>query len=196
MNFQPANQTGAPKATFGAGPGRKALESAGRQQKAEDKEFGVADALSLSESVTVSAAPEKVWDLVADITRMGDWSPETTSASWVGGDGPAVGAKFKGSNKRGFMKWSTTCEVLAADRGSKFSFLRPSGIDDGTEWSFTMQAKDGATVLTESAQQRRAPGGMARLAGRVMFGSDREAQVRQGMRTTIERIKAAAEAGS
>jgi uncharacterized protein YndB with AHSA1/START domain len=153
------------------------------------------EALNLSESVTIDAPPERVWDLVADVTRMGQWSPETTAASWLGGaSGPAVGAKFKGRNQKGMMRWSTTCEVTTAERGREFSFVRVSRIDDGTDWSFTMRSEgEGKTVLTETAKQRRMPGGPVRLAGRLMFGGDRNEQLRRAMRTTIERIKAAAE---
>jgi hypothetical protein len=93
------------------------------------------------------------------------------------------------------MRWATTCEVTAAERGSRFSFVRVSRIDDGTDWTFAMEPRDGGTLLTESARQRRLPNSAARLAGRITFGSDREEQIRQGMRTTIERIKAAAESG-
>ena len=39
-------------------------------------------------SAGIAADPEVVYDLISDITRMGEWSPETTSASWVSGDGP------------------------------------------------------------------------------------------------------------
>ena len=56
-----------------------------------------------------AAKPEAVWSLVSDPTRMGEWSPENTGAEWIkGADGPAVGAKFRGSNARGRMKWKTT----------------------------------------------------------------------------------------
>jgi uncharacterized protein YndB with AHSA1/START domain len=152
--------------------------------------------MSLSDTVIVAAPPEAVWDLVADVTRMGEWSPETTAAWWLGGATKAgAGVRFKGRNKRGRMRWATTCEINAADRGSRFSFVRASRIDDGTEWTFTMQPRDDGTLLTESAKQRRLPNSAARLAGRITFGSDREEQVRQGIRTTIDRIKAAAEAG-
>jgi uncharacterized protein YndB with AHSA1/START domain len=154
------------------------------------------EAPNVTESVTVAAPPERVWDLVADVTRMGEWSPETTSAAWLGGStGPAVGVRFRGRNQKGMMRWSTTCEVTAADRGREFSFVRISRIDDGTEWSFTMRSEGDGTVLTETAKQRRLPGGPVRLAGRVVFGADRDEQIRQSMRTTIERIKAAAEKG-
>ena len=157
----------------------------------------MSEPMNLSESVLVAAPPEAVWDLVADVTRMGEWSPETRAAWWLGGaTTAAAGVKFKGRNKRGRMRWATTCEVTAADRGSRFSFVRASRIDDGTDWTFTMEARDGGTLLTESARQRRLPNSAARLAGRITFGSDRDDQVRQGIRTTIERIKATAEASA
>jgi hypothetical protein len=96
----------------------------------------VAEAMNLSESIMVIAPPETVWDLVADVTRMGEWSPETTAAWWLGEATTArVGVRFKGRNKRQ-MRWATTCEVTAADRGSRFSFVRISRIDDGTDWTF------------------------------------------------------------
>ena len=156
----------------------------------------MAEPLQITESVNVDAPPERVWDLVADVTRMGEWSPETTAAWWLGdASGPAVGARFKGRNRRGPVRWSTTCEITAADRGRQFSFVRMSRIDGGTEWTYTMQAEGDATVLTEAARQRRLPGPAARLAGRMTFGADREAQIREGLRTTIGRIKEAAESG-
>jgi uncharacterized protein YndB with AHSA1/START domain len=156
----------------------------------------MAEPMNLSESVTVAAPPEAVWDLVTDVTRMGEWSPETIAAWWLGGATTAgTGVRFKGRNKRGRMRWATTCEITAADRGSRFSFVRVSRIDNGTDWTFTMEPNDGGTLLTESARQRRLPNSAARLAGRITFGTNREEQVRQGIRTTIDRIKATAEAG-
>ena len=69
-------------------------------------------------SAQVPAPPAQVWGMVAEVTRMGEWSPETTSCRWIrGASGPAVGAKFKGTNKKGFRRWSTTCTVTAADPG-------------------------------------------------------------------------------
>lgn len=54
-----------------------------------------------SVSLVIARAPEDVWDLIADVTRMSEWSPETTTASWCDGVAdPAVGARFKGGNKR------------------------------------------------------------------------------------------------
>src|SRR5687768_18561768 len=79
---------------------------------------------SPSASAVVEAPPEKVWALVADITRMGEWSPETRSAEWIeGATGPEVGARFKGHNHRGpVVRWSTTCKVTECEPGRVFAF--------------------------------------------------------------------------
>ena len=57
-------------------------------------------------SRVVSASPERVYELVSDLPRMGEWSPENTGGKWVkGATGPAVGALFEGTNRLGKKKW-------------------------------------------------------------------------------------------
>ena len=57
--------------------------------------------------------------MVSDVTRMGEWSPETIRCTWIdGATGPAVGARFKGTNRRGIFRWSTKPEIVVADRGA------------------------------------------------------------------------------
>lgn len=78
-----------------------------------------------SVTVHVHAPPERVYALVADITRMGEWSPECVRCRWVkGATGPVVGARFRAVNRRGFFRWSNTPEVIAADPGQEFAFRR------------------------------------------------------------------------
>ena len=63
-----------------------------------------------TESIEIVAPAEVVWALVSDLTRMPEWSPETTKVEWTGGStGPSVGATFKGSNRMGPRRWSTSC---------------------------------------------------------------------------------------
>jgi len=48
----------------------------------------------------VAARPELVWDLVTDITRIGEWSPECIRAAWLGEPSrPRPGARFTGRNR-------------------------------------------------------------------------------------------------
>jgi len=145
-------------------------------------------------AVHVDASPETVYAVVSDVTRMGEWSPETVRCEWVdGASGPAVGAKFKGSNKRGIARWSTTPTVVVADTGREFAFV----VDDTTKWSFRCEADGGGTRLTESFEM------LAPVPRRYVFAEryimrikDRKADLERGMGETIQRIKVAVEAAS
>ena len=49
----------------------------------------------------INAPPDKVWELVSDITKMGEYSPEVVEAEWLNGaTGPSVGARYRGHVKR------------------------------------------------------------------------------------------------
>ena len=73
-----------------------------------------------SVTVHMAAPADRVWDLVSDITRVGEFSPETFEAQWLdGASGPALGARFRGHvrrNGRGPVYW-TACTVTACDPG-------------------------------------------------------------------------------
>ena len=145
--------------------------------------------------VHISAPPEKVYDLVSDVTRMGEWSPETARAEWIdGATGPAVGARFKGTNKRGLVRWSTKPEVVTADSGREFAFVT-RGMGPSTKWSYRFEgAADGGSDVTESFELVDDLPGYIRFCDRYLMGiKDRKADLEQGMQQTLERIKKAAE---
>ena len=144
--------------------------------------------------VHISAPPEKVYDLVSDVTRMGEWSPETVKCEWIdGATGPAVGARFKGSNKRGLFRWSTKPEVVAANPGREFAFITPGS--GSTKWTYHFEASaDGGTDATESFELLADMPQYIVLADRYLLGiKDRTADLEQAMQQTLERIKRAAE---
>ncbi|MGK2958896.1 MAG: SRPBCC family protein [Acidimicrobiales bacterium] len=33
----------------------------------------------------INAPVERVWEMVSDVTRMGEWSPENEGVTWLGG---------------------------------------------------------------------------------------------------------------
>jgi hypothetical protein len=146
-------------------------------------------------SIHVSAPSEKVYDLVSDVTRMGEWSPETVKGEWLdGASGPAAGARFKGTNKRGIMRWSTKPEVVAAEPGREFAFVTKS-MGPSTKWSYRFDpAADGGTDVTESFELIDDLPGYIRFCDRYLMGiKDRKADLEDGMQQTLERIKKAAE---
>jgi hypothetical protein len=145
----------------------------------------------------VEASPERVYDLVSDITRMGEWSPETYSCTWIeGATGPAVGARFKGRNRRGLLRWSNVPEVIAAERGREFAFRR---VVFGSEvrWRYRMQSEGSGTRLSESYEVLTpTPAWMTTVVATLMGVGDRAADLLQSMRITLARIRQAAERNS
>lgn len=146
-----------------------------------------------SVSTHINAPASRVWELVSDVTRIGEWSPETRSAEWLdGAGGPAIGARFKGRNKRR-GSWSTTCRVTASAPGREFAF---SVGRDETRWRYTIADEDDGCELTESFEIVKPPGVVGRWLTRLGTGvawSERELDLVKGMHQTLAKIKAAAE---
>ncbi len=143
----------------------------------------------------IAAPPEKVWALVSDVTRMGEWSPETTACKWVGGaTGPVVGARFKGRNQLEKRKWTTSCIVTDADPGVSFGFLVKVGPFDVARWLYLLEpTADGCRVRERWTERRSA---VSKVLGQMATGvKDRAEHNRPGMETTLERLAAAAESG-
>lgn len=142
----------------------------------------------------IAADPQVLYGLVSDVTNMGRWSPETTSCRWVkGATGPAVGARFRGSNKAGWRRWSTTCTVTTADAGRRFAFDVDLGPIPVARWTYDFEPDGAGTLVTETWDDRRLRR-LMKVSGVMMGVRDREAHNRAGMEQTLAALKAAAEA--
>ena len=152
---------------------------------------------SMRGSVTVqmAATPAAVWDLVSDVSRIGEFSPETFEARWTrGATGPAVGAYFKGHVKRngvGPTYW-TLCRVTECEPERDFGFVVEMNGDALNHWRYQLRPVAGGTEVAESFEL--APKGYLKLYWAVL-GKLRGRTNERGMRQTLERIRAIAEAG-
>lgn len=149
--------------------------------------------LSYSESVVIACTPESLYDLVSDVTRMGDWSPVCRACWWDEGHGPQVGAWFNGRNEVPGRTWETRSEVVVAEPGREFAFVVGGSY---VRWGFRLTPVEGATRLTESWEFL--PDGIAMFKER--FGDDAQAQIdnrteaaHTGIPATLAAIKATAE---
>jgi hypothetical protein len=144
-------------------------------------------------TVHMDAPPDRIWELVSDVTRIGRYSPETFEAEWVdGATGPVVGAKFRGHvkrNGRGPTYW-TTCTVLASEPGREFAFGVGSSDKPLNIWRYRLEPAGDGTDVTESFELSRTP--MLRLYW-ALLGWTRGRTNRDGMRITLERVKAEVE---
>ena len=147
-------------------------------------------------SVTVAAAPEAVYDLVADITRMGEWSPACTGGKWSDDERRA----FLGANKRGDVEYETQCAVEVAERGREFTFVNRGvdGQDELVRWSYRFEPSAGGSEVTESwevlpAMIAKIESGMDADAAAELFAG-MKTTTQAGMAETLGKLKAAAEA--
>ncbi len=148
-----------------------------------------------SAEATIAAPPEHVYGLVADMPRMGEWSPECQRLEWTdGATGPVEGARFIGHNvggPRGLLKWSRKGTVLKAVPGVEFAFATEEGGIEGTVWRYQFAPTDGGTKVTESYEIRKLP-----LWARIVdVPTNRAKELRDGMRHTLDQLKVGAETG-
>ena len=145
-------------------------------------------------SLHMDAPPQKVWALVSDVTRIGEFSPETFEARWTrGSTGPEVGASFKGHVRRngvGPTYWSP-CQVTACVPNELFEFA--VGTDQVTvnNWGYRLEPDGTGTRVTEYFRLEPKP---YLRAYWLLLGRLRGRTNERGMRTTLERMKAVVEA--
>jgi hypothetical protein len=142
----------------------------------------------------MAASADRVWDLVSDVTRVGEFSPETFEAEWLdGARGPEMGARFRGHvrrNGRGPVYW-TVCTVVACDPGREFAFAvaGPGGKTVNT-WRYQLEPGTAGTDVTESFELAHTA--VMRLYWMVA-GFARGRTNLDGMRVTLGKIKAVTE---
>jgi hypothetical protein len=145
-------------------------------------------------SVVIDRPPAEVWAAIADITRMGEWSPECTAGRWAGGaDGPAVGATFEGDNVakvagRTVKRWTTTSEVTACEPGAVFEFVA----EGMTTWRYELAPSAAGTTVSESFSYE--PSGFQGFMYETVLR--RSKGMTRGMERTLVRLKHGLEASA
>jgi hypothetical protein len=143
--------------------------------------------------VTIGADPQAVYALITDLPTLASCAEEAKAMEWRKGGAAVPGAVFKGHNRNGIHRWTTTCTVTAAEPGSAFAFdVGYFGIPIA-HWRYDVAATDGGCRVTERMWDRRPrwfvkPGG---LATGVM---DRPTVNTEHIKLTLARLKDKAEA--
>ena len=102
-------------------------------------------------SVWIAVTPEVAYAAVADLPRMGEWSPENRGGEWLGSANKAlVGATFRGQNRGPQGDFETILTVIEADPPARFGFcVAPPG-EAGTTWRYSFRPERGRTTVTEA----------------------------------------------
>jgi len=143
---------------------------------------------TLEAHVEIDAPPARVWPVVSDLERMGEWSPECRKVAVFGS--PREGAHLIGLNRRRFVVWPTHCTIVRYEPGVAIAW---KVLSNRATWSFELEpSADGGTRVIQ--RRELPPTGLAPFAGfftKVFLGGQarHDAELRDGMRTTLERIK-------
>lgn len=142
----------------------------------------------------IDASSDKVWGLVSDITKMGEYSPEVMEAEWIGdATKPEVGVRYRGHVRRN-EKWPvywTTCEITECEPGKVFEFAVVMRDRQVNTWRYEFRATDGGgTDVTESFDLGD---NLFTRIWRPLGGFMRERRNERDMLRTLERVKAVAE---
>ena len=145
----------------------------------------------------IEASPEVLYDLVSDVTRTPERTPDIVRCEWLdGATGPAVGARFKSINTAGKgPKWSNKPVVTVADPGKEFSFTRTERLGGTILWRHWFVAEGSGTRMHESFEVIEP----IPLAGwfiiDTLFGlKDRQGELRESMVRSMDRVAELVEA--
>ena len=145
----------------------------------------------------VAAAPEAVYDVLADVTRTPEWSPEVVGCTWLdGATGPAVGVRFAARNRRRWFTWTNRPVVDAADPGREFAFLRTEPGGGSIRWRHLLRPDGEGTLVIESYEVLApVPRGL-HVVLRLVFGvRDLADDLHANMAASLDRLAAVVEAG-
>jgi len=135
--------------------------------------------------VVVDATPDEVWHVVADVTRIGEWSQECHSAEWLdGATGAKVGVRFRGANRARWVRWSRISEFTVVDPPHVLTWrtVPTFFIPDSTEWQLTMEPSGTGTRITQSFRVLRAPWLLDRLYAQLIpTHQDRDARLTEDL---------------
>jgi len=148
--------------------------------------------LPISASVELAAPPETVWELVSDVSRMSDWSPECRKIVVLGSPKQGVGTKFIGLNRRGWAVWPTTSKVVRFEPGKAVAWRTR---ESGATWSYEIARTASGTSLTGRRELPSYTIGTKLMAPLIGGAGGHDQELAEGIRTTLERIKAAVEKG-
>lgn len=105
-----------------------------------------------STSVVVAAGIDEVWDVVRDPTRVGEWSHECVGGAWVGGAVDArPGARFRGRNEQGLIRWGRVSAVVHAEPYELVWRTVPTRLyPDSTEWAIRLERAGSGTRIEQT----------------------------------------------
>ena len=148
--------------------------------------------LQVSRTIVIEAPPAHVYEIIADVTRIGELSPVCKAAWWDDGSTPHEGAWFTGRNEvEGRDPWERRCEVVSAEPGRAFGWVAGGREEGVVEWSYRFRPVDQGTEVEESWRILRMVDRLSALGDE--FLNNLKVSTESGIEATLTNLKKVAE---
>jgi hypothetical protein len=143
----------------------------------------------LTATLDVAASPDRVWDVVADVRRTGEWSPECRRVLPLGRLRP--GALLVGVNRRRRVGWVTLSRVTTCTPGRELGWVV---LTNRSEWRYRLEPNGSGTTITQTRRTPRGEGRFALWFTRVLLDGQatHDDELEEGMAEGLRRIGALA----
>lgn len=142
----------------------------------------------ISASLEMRASPEQVWQVLSDLGRMPEFSPELRKAFVLGR--PGVGARILGVNRRKAVVWPTSSKVVRWEPGRALAWKTR---ESGATWVYEIEQTETGAAVTGRRVLPRFTLGTSLLAPVLGGAEGHDVELAEGIRTTLERIRTAVE---
>ncbi|GGB18369.1 hypothetical protein GCM10011492_05270 [Flexivirga endophytica] len=144
---------------------------------------------NLEVSIEISATPAQVWNVVSDLKRMPQWSPQTRKVIVRGGP-LRLGSSMINLNRRDVRVWATRSKIVAFDPSKRIAW---EIAENHSVWSFDLEPLDDNT-RTRLVQRRDVSGGVSKISSTLIdkfLGGEAsyEKELTTGMRQTLQEIR-------
>jgi uncharacterized protein YndB with AHSA1/START domain len=149
----------------------------------------------LHAEIFINASPEAVWDVLTDLKKMAEGSPELLTMVPLRSGGLRLGQTYLGINRRKAIIWSTRNVVSALEPGKVLAWDTATS---GATWIYELSAEGDGTRLVHRRPVRKRLTLLSRAFAPVALGGSVEHadELEEGMAQTIFRIKTAAESAA
>lgn len=147
----------------------------------------------LRAEATIAAAPDRVWAVLTDLSRMPEWSPELLKMLPLKRGGLREGQWYVGLNRRKAVVWPTRNVVASYEPGRVLAWDTTSS---GARWIFELAGEGDGTRVVHRRPVPKGLTGLGKVFAKTLLGgsTSHADELEAGMRTTLARLKAAVEA--
>ncbi len=151
--------------------------------------------LQVSRTIVVQAEPAHVYEIVADVTRVGELSPVCKAAWWDEGSTRGEGGWFTGRNEiQGRDPWERRCEVFIAEPGRAFGWIAGGREEGVVEWSYRFSSVHQGTEVQESWKILRMVDRLSALGDEFLINLKMSTE--SGIEATLANLKKVSESSS